>query len=790
MSGRRSESESGPGLGVLHMLVAVVAFASAPSILPAQAALSGVVLDEDGTRPLPAADVELVGEGRRTHTGDDGRFEFRDVARGPHRIRIVALGYRDTDTTLVAAPGESPPFRLLLVRAPLPLEGISIAPGRIGLLEASPAISGTVLSRADIESIPQVGGDVLRMLRAMPGVSADDISSKLNVRGAAPRDTQVRLDGMELFEPYHLQDLDGALGVVDVESLGSMEMITGGFPADMGGRLGSILDMRTRPPPPQGGRTAAGLSLSSVFFSSQGTFAEDRGQWLATARRGFLDIVLDITGVDDRMSPRYWDGLGRVQLLVAPEHLVSVEVLAAGDDGLWSDEEDSGAHLESAWSSGYAWATWQASFRRGLRAATLVSLGRLTRDRTGSVSKPDDGVFTPLLGSVRDVASYDFAGVRQDWQATLSEDVVMKAGFDVRYGTADYDYASSATWLALDERGRIARREDRRDVEASPSGYEGGGYLSARARTGRDLTWEVGLRFDGLSHTGDREVSPRILARWDPGARTSLKASVGQYVQGQRLYELDVVDGEIAFSPAERGRQVALGIERRFGRGLNGRLEAYYRLVHDARAFFGNISREINPLLELDSDRMRLDPTRSRAQGIELVLTREGEAPLAWAAMYVLSRSEDEIEGVWVPRTLDQLHTLTVRAAYPRGRSWQLSAAWQYHTGWPATDQILEVVVAEDASGDAARLVQRRFGPLNRERLPAYHRLDVRATRSFGVRGGRLEFFLDVFNVYDRVNLRGFAYNLRRSGGSWTSRRVPGEELLPRMPTLGVRWVF
>jgi hypothetical protein len=300
----------------------------------------------------------------------------------------------------------------------------------------------------------------------------------------------------------------------------------------------------------------------------------------------------------------------------------------------------------------------------------------------------------------------------------------------------------------------------------------------------------VGLRFDGLSHTGDRDISPRILARWDPGRSTSVKASLGQYVQGQRLYELDVVDGETAFSPAERGRQVAVGIERRFAGGLSGRLEAYHRLVDDARGFFVNVAREINPLLELDSDRMRLDPTRSRAQGIEVILSREGEAPISWSAMYVLSRSEDELEGVWVPRTLDQPHTLSLRTAFPRGRTWQVSAAWQYHTGWPATDQIVQVVIPEDPQGEAAQIAQRGFGPLNRERLPAYHRLDMRITKSFGVGNGQLELFLDVFNVYDRVNLRGFAYNLVPSGRSWISRRVPGEELLPRLPTLGFRWVF
>ena len=311
-----------------------------------------------------------------------------------------------------------------------------------------------------------------------------------------------------------------------------------------------------------------------------------------------------------------------------------------------------------------------------------------------------------------------------------------------------------------------------------------------RTRWGPRLTSEVGLRFDGLSHTRDRDISPRILARWDPGRSTSVKASLGQYVQGQRLYELDVVDGETAFSQAERGRQLAVGIEHRFAGGLSGRLEAYHRLVDNARGFFVNVSREINPLLELDSDRIRLDPTRSRAQGIEVILSRESGSSLTWSAMYVLARSEDELEGVWVPRTLDQPHTLSLRAAFLGGRSWQVSASWQYHTGWPATDQIVQVVIPEDPTGETAQVIQRGFGSLNRERIPAYHRLDMRVTKSFGVGRGQLELFLDVFNVYNRVNLRGFAYDLVPAGRSWISRRVPGEELLPRLPTLGFRWVF
>ena len=90
-----------------------------------------------------------------------------------------------------------------------------------------------------------------------------------------------------------------------------------------------------------------------------------------------------------------------------------------------------------------------------------------------------------------------------------------------------------------------------------------------------------------------------------------------------------------------------------------------------------------------------------------------------------------------------------------------------------------------------AFVTRREFGPLNAQRLPPYHRLDVRATRRFGVGRGDLEVYVDVFNLYNRENLRGYLYSLdAASGGHFTTRRSDGEEMMPILPTLGFRWVF
>jgi hypothetical protein len=164
----------------------------------------------------------------------------------------------------------------------------------------------------------------------------------------------------------------------------------------------------------------------------------------------------------------------------------------------------------------------------------------------------------------------------------------------------------------------------------------------------------------------------------------------------------------------------------------------------------------------------------------------------SWAGSYALAWAEDRVDGVWAPRTLDQRHTVTLQGACRLGGAWQFSGVWHYHTGWPFTEQVLDVQVGTGPDGgQTLDVIRRGFGTYNGERLPPYHRLDVRVTRNFDFQSSRLEVFLDVFNAYDRTNLRGYAWGLRGTPtGRFSAVRESGEEQLPMMPTLGFRWVF
>jgi hypothetical protein len=203
-----------------------------------------------------------------------------------------------------------------------------------------------------------------------------------------------------------------------------------------------------------------------------------------------------------------------------------------------------------------------------------------------------------------------------------------------------------------------------------------------------------------------------------------------------------------------------------------------------------NLSREVNFMAELEADRAKLVGTRAKAVGLELALAGRSAGSFDWSASYTWARSDIEIDGRWVPRTLDQRHTVNLFGAFTVSDRWQFSASWQLHTGWPFTDQSLDATLVPNASGPASLRVIRRFGPLNAERLPTYHRLDLRVTRAWEIGDGRLELYVDVFNAYDRENLRGYSYGLSRNASGFSTTRGPGEGQFPLLPTLGMRWTF
>lgn len=686
------------------------------------------------------------------------------VEEGPGGVLVVVAR--------AAPPGREPP-----AREPMPVfhEEIVVQPSRLSLLREPPE-STLSWSREEIESLPHLGGDVFRAVSLLPGVAANDVTARFSVHGGRRDEVKILLDGQELYDTYHLKDYDSALSVVSARALASASLTTGAWTAEQGDRMSGVLDLRTVDPP-AGRQFVLGLSVLDALALSSGRFAEERGAWLASVRRGSLDLAADAIGKED---PRFWDALGKMEIESGLGRL-GARVLAAGDElELDKVASDGFERFENNYRSTHGWLTHGWTGRR-LLVETIGSWAEIDQNRGGSGIEEEGGF------ELRDRRGFQALGLAQTWSLQLDPRNALGLGWEGRRYDADLDYAKELDPDLVILAPFAPPRAMAHRFDGSLRGEHGGVWASDRISLDR-LTAELGLRYDRHTATGDTLLSPRINLAWRLGDRSVARAGWGRFFQSHRPYELQVDDGEHALGPAERSQHWVLGAETLLERfGLDAvRVELFRREIDDPRPRYENLLEPLNFFPEIEPDRVRIAPERSRAHGIEVLLRGSRGAAFGWWVAYSHARAEDRIQGRRVPRALDQPHTLALDLHYRLPRQWSLNLAWRYHTGWPTTPvEARRIPDPEDPEEEPELAAV--FGRLNSGRLPAYHRLDLRASRRWDLRSGGLTLFVDVQNLYDRRNLAGFDVDVDDEAGvvRLEEERWPG-----LFPSIGITWDF
>jgi outer membrane receptor protein involved in Fe transport len=703
---------------------------------------------------------------------------------------------------VVAGPAHEEPAAAPFEEArPYVDDEIFVQPSRVSLLEDPPEGPFT-FGRDEIERLPHLGGDVFRAMPLAPGTATNDVTARFNVRGGRSDEVLVRLDGQELYEPYHLKDYDSALSIVPTDTLASVTLTTGGFPVSRGDRMGGVLDLTTDVPAgPWGGRVGAGLL--SVLATSAGSLPGDRGGWLATGRRGSAELAEELIGDE---NPRFWDAFVRVDLEIAARQSLRAHGLAASDSLDFHETVDGEEKLfQTRYDSRYGWISHDGLIGDSLFVETTASWTDVTRDRRG-VEQEEEGFF-----EVRDSREMEVRGLAQSWSFQARPAHLFQAGWEARRFETRFDYenqlerelviaAPFAPSPVSVPRFREARESD-----------HGSLWISERWSGHDRLTAEGGLRWDRHTLTDETLWSPRLNLAWRVGERGVLRGSWGRFHQSQRPYELLVEDGETRIQASERADHWVLGFERSLASPRAGltafRAEAFHREIDRPRTRYVNLLEPINTFPEIEPDRVRIDPEESSAYGLELLLRGAVGERATWWVAYTWSRSEDLLGGRWIPRALDQPHALVADLAWRLGRHWDLNLAWHLHTGWPTTPvHVVELDSGPDEpeapedegpEEDALRgagFAQEEgpelgleFGVLHSRRLPTYHRLDLRLSRSWFLRRSELSAFVDVQNLYDRRNVGGFDPGLDEEAGIAVLEPEPWPGILP---SVGIVWEF
>jgi hypothetical protein len=750
--------------------------------LPAGASLESVLatLNASGFRVLYS--TALVRPEMRLQTAPVATRidELLSEILSPWKLR--AHHAANGDWLIVADPAVQTRTQIPEHAAPEDLESVDVTASRLRL--ATAGVSQTFLDREDVQRLPHLGDDALRMLKILPGVSGGDISAAMNIRGGRRDEALLSIDGAEIHNAFHFRDIDGAFSVLDTNLVQGVEFTTGGMTAEYGDYMSGVVGLQSRRPRPDDEyRHQFGVSFVSAFGRSTGTFSDGRGSWLASARRGFLDVLTaQVEEGDERLTPRYTDVFGALDFDFSDRTRVAARLLVSEDDLRFRISDD----FEATDSSGKArsthvWAVIDHDWSDSFHMKTLVSAAQMNQTRASS------GNDEHRDSSVRSNNDFSFFDLRQDWSWTLGERNLPRWGLNVSRQRGDYDYALDSTIFdpLITSVPIDTVYATRKYVHADKFGA----YASWRTRIVSSLTGEAGARWDRYGYSGGFEfdaVSPRLNLVYELNGASELRAAWGIVYQPQGVHELQVEDNISSFFRPERSEQIALGYARHFDHGVSLRLDLYRKSYEHLRPYFDNLLGSIQLIPEAATDRVRIDAPAALAKGVEATLRREASRGIAGWVSLAIARVEERESGRWVPRGWDQRTTVTFGSSWT-GQKWNLSLAGVFHDGTPITYFGIEAVQLPGGGSEFVGVV----GPRNGDRLGSYTRIDLRANREVRLANSRLSFYLEVTNLLNTKNQSGFEdYGLEQDSQGQPVFWRTKDYWLPMLPSFGFQYEF
>ncbi len=175
----------------------------------------------------------------------NGYFSINRIPPGNYTLLVTYLGYDTLRVEISLKAGDVLNKRLNLVESSFSLETVNVTAERMEA-EGETRTSVVNLTPRTISRLPSVGGqsDLAQYLQVLPGVVfTGDQGGQLYIRGGSPIQNKVLLDGMIIYNPFHSI---GLFSVFDTDIIRNAEVFTGGFGADYGGRISSVMDITTR----------------------------------------------------------------------------------------------------------------------------------------------------------------------------------------------------------------------------------------------------------------------------------------------------------------------------------------------------------------------------------------------------------------------------------------------------------------------------------------------------------------------------------------------------------------
>jgi outer membrane cobalamin receptor len=697
-------------------------------------------------------------------------FDALKQILAPHGLD-VEIGPRETWLIVrrgpLNAPADAVSSEQPLSLIPPTLETIIVTASRYPI-ERQTSVSSDSFGRHAIETTPTLGQDPLRMTHRLPGITSNQLTSRMHIRGGSLDEVLLTLDGVRLFSPYHLKDFQNVFSSINSRIIESMDVRTGGYEAQYGDRMSGVIEMETIRPTDYR-HHELGISLLETSVLSSGLFGQGRGSWLTSLRRGNLDLVAD-RGDSNIGTPQYVDFFNKVDFSISPTLNIETGILSLDDKISLTDSNK--ANATAGYDDTYYWVSLDQSTEAGLEATYRFSIAALDRSRSGEIDETEK-----VAASLSEQSEFERLSFSADWSYPLAD--ALRLTWGTEFASMDLNHRLKTAQEILlpvvaPELSGPSNAPASALVKLTQS--KRALYTSLRHQPIPRLVTEFGVRWDQQSLTDERQFSPRMNLLFDITDRTSIRAAWGDFSQSDTLNEIAVADGMSTLQPAKESRHFILGLEQLFGETGLFRMEIYEKDSDRLNVRYENLFEKVSLLPELLPDRYVLMPTSARTRGVEISVTGGGSR-VSWWANLALSRTRERLPTGSFRRSWDERRSMKAGGEWT-GQLWNVTASLAHRSGWPISS----------IRFTGAEVVAANF---NIARLSDFSSVDVRTSRTLETNRGQLDWFFEISNLLDHANDCCIEYELSSAvSGTPVELIATPDELLGIVPNVGIRWQF
>ena len=724
-----------------------------PFLLHAQnrPTISGTIRDAASGETLIGASVLLAEHPRSAVLSNSYGFYSINATAGHYSLIVSFTGYKSD--TLPVELNKDIILNIQLASAGAQLQEVVVSANRNNNNVAKPLMGVQKLSVTEIRDIPVIFGekDILKTIQLLPGVqSAGDGNSGFYVRGGSIDQNLILLDGATVYDPSHLL---GFFSVFNSDAIKDVTLYKGAIPAEYGGRLSSVLDVKMNDGNSKDYSASGGIGLIDSRLTLEGPIKKDDGSFIVSARRTYADVFLKLSKDTNtnRNSLYFYDlNLKANYKLGEKDHLYLSGYF--GQDHLG---------ISNSFDLSYGNATGTLRWNHLLTSKLFsnTSLIYSKYDYTIGINSGNNDI--GIESYIKDLH------FKEDLEYYLSSGNKLNFGVDV----IDHTISPGVITASASSNFNNLNIQNRHGLESAL-------YINHALSLGDNVNMDYGLRasmftvlgpgtfykydpngnvLDSTNYASGKTVvnyfnlEPRFSTSYKLTDNSSIKASYARTTQNLHLLSnstssnpTDVWVTNTNNVKPEIGDQVSLGYYRNLKENAYElSAEIYYRYMQNQIDYRNGAELIANTNVE-----SQLIYGHGRAYGVELYARKKVGQLTGWIS-YTLSRTERQFPGVnnytWYPANQDRTHDLSVVAIYKLNKKWTLSSDFVYYTGsaitWPSGKYQVE--------GQVAFLYTSRNG----YRMPPYNRLDFSATLQ-GKKTKKTDSYwiFSCYNVYGREN--------------------------------------